>query len=392
MGSKFVSHIFKIQIQILKRKEKMKEKNKKHPKLFSPININGVELHNRIGLAPMTRTSAEANGVPSQAMLSYYTRYAKGGFSLLISEGTYPDEAYSQGYLNQPGIATTDQISGWRIITNAVHGEGAKMFCQIMHAGALSQGNIYLTETKAPSAITPKGEQLGFYGGEGVYSTPAEMSKKEIDQVKQGFANAAENARKAGFDGIEIHGANGYLLDQFLTDYTNKREDEYGGSTENRLRLLVEVCKAVREKVGKDYPVGIRISQAKVNDYTHKWKGGEKDAEIIFSQLGTCGLDFIHITEFQVDAPAFGEQGPSLALLAKNWTNLPVIANGSISTPGQAEKLITENGIDVVTIGKTALANKNWAQKAERGEEMEEFLPEKFFVPDAKIKDFELYD
>ena len=368
----------------------MKEKNKKQSKLFSDIIINGVELKSRIGLAPMTRTSAEGNGVPNEKMRSYYSRYAKGGFSLLFSEGTYPDTAYSQGYLNQPGIATPEHINGWRNITDAVHKEGAKMFCQIMHAGALSQGNIYTTETKAPSGITPKGEQLEFYGGKGAYNTPTELSKNEIEQVKQGFVKASENAIKAGFDGIEIHGANGYLLDQFLTDYTNHREDEYGGSTENRVRLLVEVCKEVRENVGKDFPVGIRISQAKVNDYTHKWNGGEKDAEIIFSQLGKCGLDFIHITEFQVEAPAFEENGPTLAYLAKKWAKLPVIANGSINTPEQAEKLITSKAVDVITMGKAALANKDWALKAQRGEEMEDFIPEKFFVPDAKIKEFEL--
>ncbi len=368
----------------------MKDTNKQYPALFSNILINGVELKNRIALAPMTRTSAEENGVPSQKMLSYYNRYAKGGFSLLISEGTYPDEVYSQGYLNQPGIANLEHIKGWRSITDAVHQEGAKMFCQIMHAGALSQGNIYSDKTKAPSIVAPQGEQLGFYGGEGAYPTPEEMSKDEIEQAKQGFVKAAVNAREAGFDGVEIHGANGYLLDQFLTDYTNTRADEYGGSTENRVRLLVEVCTAVREKVGKDFPVGIRISQAKVNDYTHKWKDGEKDAEIIFSLLGKSGIDFIHVTEFQADAPAFEEKGISLASLAKKWGNLPVLTNGNINTPGKAEEVITNNKFDLIAVGKAALANKEWPLKAMHGEEMDDFDPEKFFIPDASIKEFEL--
>lgn len=368
----------------------MKETNKKYPKLFSGITVNGVELKNRIALGPMTRTSAEEDGVPSKMMLSYYTRYAKGGFSLLISEGTYPDEAYSQGYLNQPGISNPEHIEGWRLITDAVHREGAKMFCQLMHAGALSQGNVYNQKTKAPSEIVPKGEQLGFYGGEGAYPTPEEMSREEIEQAKKGFVKAACNAREAGFDGVEIHGANGYLLDQFLTDYTNTRIDEYGGSTQNRVRLLVEVCKAVREKVGKDFPVGIRISQAKVNDYDHKWKGGEKDAEIIFSELGSSGLDFIHVTEFKAEAPAFEENGESLALLAKKWGKLPVLANGNLNTPQLAEEVIADNRIDIVAVGKAALANKDWPIKAAQDEEMAEFDPEKFFNPDAKIKEFEL--
>lgn len=368
----------------------MKESNTKYPELFSGITINGVELKNRIALAPMTRTSAEEDGVPSKMMLSYYRRYAKGGFSLLISEGTYPDEAFSQGYLNQPGIANPEHIKGWRLITDAVHREGAKMFCQLMHAGALSQGNIYSRKTKAPSGVVPKGEQLGFYGGEGAYPTPEEMSREDIEQAKQGFVKAALNAREAGFDGVEIHGANGYLLDQFLTDYTNTRKDEYGGSAENRVRLLVEVCRAVREKVGKDFPVGIRISQAKVNDYDHKWKAGEKDAEIIFSQLGNSGLDFIHVTEYKADGPAFEEEGPSLASLAKKWGKLPVLANGNINTPQLAEDVISSHSIDVVAVGKAALANKEWPLKAAQDEDLEAFEPGKFFNPDAKIKEFEL--
>lgn len=367
----------------------MKETHRKKIKLFSNININGLELKNRIGLAPMTRTSANADGVPSEKMLSYYNKYAKGGFSLLISEGTYSDTTYSQGYLHQPGIVTPEHIKAWRAITDAVHQNGANMICQIMHAGALTQGNIYRSTTKAPSSILPKGEQLGFYGGEGKFSTPDEMSLEEIQEAKEGFINAAVNAKIAGFDGVEIHGANGYLLDQFLTDYTNHREDKYGGSIENRLRLLVEVCNEVRKKVSKDFPVGVRISQFKVNDYTHKWKGGEKDAEIIFNHLGKCGLDFIHITEPQVESPAFEENGPTLSYLAKKWSKLPIIGNGSITKPEQAEKLITNKEVDFITIGKAALANKDWPLKAFQVEKMEGFNPEKFFVPNAKIKEFE---
>ncbi|WP_220273451.1 oxidoreductase [Pontibacter diazotrophicus] len=125
------------------------------------------------------------------------------------------------------------------------------------------------------------------------------------------------NAREAGFDGVEIHGANGYVLDQFLTDYTNRREDVYGGGTENRVRLLVETAQACREAVGEGFLVGIRISQSKVNDYTHKWAGGKEDDEVIFSALGQAGLDFIHVTEYHADQPAFKEGGPTLAALAK---------------------------------------------------------------------------
>lgn len=216
------------------------------------------------------------------------------------------------------------------------------------------------------------------------------MSQEDIQLAIQGFAAAARNAREAGFDGVEIHGANGYLLDQFLTDYTNRRSDEYGGSTENRVRLLVEVIQATREAVGSDYPVGIRISQGKVNDYTHKWAGGEKDAEIIFSHLSGAGPDFLHVTEYHAYAPAFEEKGPTLAAFAKRYGNLPVFANGNLYTPEIAEEMLTNGDVDVVAVGKAALANKDWANKAARGETLEEFKPESFFSPDAKIKEFEL--
>lgn len=368
----------------------MQEQHSPYPHLFQSLNIGSLAIKNRIGLAPMTRTSAEENGVPSERMIKYYSRYAKGGFGLLISEGTYPDEAHSQGYLNQPGIANKQHIEGWKKVTDKVHDAGSKMICQLMHAGALSQGNVYKDKAKAPSAVRPKGEKLSFYGGEGPYPTPEVMSHEDIQQAIQGFVNASLNARDAGFDGIEIHGANGYLLDQFLTDYTNKRTDEYGGSTENRVRILVEVCQAVRKAVGEGFPVGIRISQSKVNDYTHKWAGAEKDAEIIFSLLGRSGIDFLHVTEFHANASAFSESGPSLAVLAKKWGKLPVFANGNLNTPELAEEMLAKGEVDVVAIGKAALANKDWANIAYKGGPLEEFKAENFFAPNAKVKEFEL--
>lgn len=368
----------------------MKDTHHKYPLLFSKVNLGQLELKNRVGLAPMTRTSATEDGVPTDNMIKYYTRYAKGGFSMIITEGAYPDEAFSQGYSYQPGIANQKHVAGWRKVTDSVHAEGAKIICQLMHAGALSQGNIYKGFTMGPSPVQPKGEKMGFYGGSGPYTVPEEMTDADIKQAIDGFAQAAVNAREAGFDGVEIHGANGYLLDQFLTDYINQRKDGYGGSTENRLRLLVEVVQACRQAAGPDYPIGIRISQGKVNDYTHKWAGGERDAEIIFSRLAAAGLDFLHITEFEAYKPAFADEGPTLAALAKKWGNLPVVVNGSIMHPDQAEQMLRSGDVDVVTIGKAALANKDWANKAAAGETMVEFKPEKFFSPDAKVKEFEL--
>jgi 2,4-dienoyl-CoA reductase-like NADH-dependent reductase (Old Yellow Enzyme family) len=291
--------------------------------LFETITIGNTTLDNRIGVAPMTRISATPEGLVTDQMVSYYTSFARGGFGLIITEGTYIDDKYSQTYFDQPGIAYDEQAEAWKKIVDSVHQAGAKIFMQLQHTGSLSQGNRFARETIAPSAIQPKGEQLTFYLGEGPFQTPREATTEEITEVVTGFVNAAKRAQSAGFDGIEIHGANGYLLDGFLTDYTNQRTDEYGGSTKNRVRLLVEVSKAVREAVGKEFAIGIRISQAKVNDNTHKWAGKEQDAEIIFGQLGQAGLDYLHVTEYEAWKPAFDTSEASLASLAKNTEEFP---------------------------------------------------------------------
>lgn len=357
---------------------------------FTSFSIGQTSLKNRLGVAPMTRTSANPDGTPNDQMLAYYRGFAAGGFGLIISEGVYPDETYSQGYLDQPGLANQEQLEAWRKITDAVHQQGAKIFCQLMHAGALSQGNRFENYKIGPSSVQPKGEQLAFYGGTGPYPTPLEMAIEDIETVKQHFVEGAANAVEAGFDGIEIHGANGYLLDQFLTDYTNQRTDQYGGSVENRIRLSAEIVRATRDTLPEHIPVGIRISQSKVNDYTYKWPGEEQDAKVIFSALAEAGADFIHTTEYQALKPAFGDSGPTLAALAKQHSGLPIIVNGGLNTPDLAELMLKEGGADIITIGKGALANKDWPLKVAKGEELNPFKPEDFLAPNAKLKPHEL--
>ncbi|MFC7395556.1 NADH:flavin oxidoreductase [Scopulibacillus cellulosilyticus] len=370
--------------------------------LFETITLGNIALKNRVGVAPLTRTSATYEGLATDQMVSYYTSFARGGFGLIITEGIYTDDKYSQGYSNQPGIVYDEQVQAWKKVVDSVHQAGAKVFAQLIHAGALTQGNRFVQETIAPSAIQPKGEQAEIYGGKGPYPTPREATKEEITEVINGFVNAAKNTKAAGFDGIEIHGANGYILDEFLTDYTNKRTDEYGGSTENRVRLLVEVSKAIREAVGQDFTIGIRISQAKVNDFAHKWAGKEKDAEIIFGQLGQAGLDFIHVTEYKAWLPAFpaGEDivethssfngnGASLAALAKKYGKISVIANGHLEDPAKAIEIVEKGEADMITLGRGALANHDWVNKVKSGKPLADFNPEEVLSPNAKIKAFE---
>ncbi|WP_064091341.1 oxidoreductase [Rossellomorea aquimaris] len=361
-----------------------------HESLFSNTVIKDNTFSNRYVVAPMTRISAEPDGRANETMQKYYERYAKGGFSAIISEGIYIDHSYSQGYDDQPGLAQDEHLQAWKQVVDAVHNHDSLMIAQLMHAGGQSQGNAYTNETISPSGIPPKGEQLGFYGGSGPFQTPKDMTEQDIEQVKDAFVQSAIRSMEAGFDGVEIHGANGYLLDQFLTDYLNHREDQYGGSKENRLRIVLEIIENIRKAVGPEYMVGIRISQIKVADPNHKWAEGENEAEYIFSQLGKSSLDYIHVTDGDATVPAFGENSRTLAQAAKDFGKLPVIANGKLGDPNKAEKLLEEHQADLVSLGTSALANPDLPNKVRQGMDLKEFDFEKILLPQAKVKDLEL--
>jgi 2,4-dienoyl-CoA reductase-like NADH-dependent reductase (Old Yellow Enzyme family) len=368
----------------------LSSQSKHFPTLLSEFRIGNIQVNNRIGVAPMTRISATDDGQATEIMLKYYESFANGGFGFLITEGAYPDELYSQGYLNQSGIANENHVAAWKKITDTVHQAGSKIIVQLMHAGAQAQGNTYTDIYLAPSDIRAKGEKLSIYVGEGAYDAPKPATQEDIQNVIRGFADAAKRAKDAGFDGVEIHGANGYLLDQFLTDYLNQRTDEYGGSTENRIRLHLQVIEAVRAAVGTDFVVGIRISQGKVSDYLHKWAGAEKDAEIIFSALSRAGVDYIHVTEYDAARPAFEGTELSLAALAKKYGSVPVMANGNLEDPAKAEQLLARGEADLITLGKGALANHDWPHRTAKNQPIREFNPE-ILGPKANIKEQEIH-
>jgi 2,4-dienoyl-CoA reductase-like NADH-dependent reductase (Old Yellow Enzyme family) len=354
-------------------------------KLLSTYNLGNLTLNNRVVLAPMTRMSAEKDGRANDRMAKYYASFAVGGFGLIITEATYPDEEYSQGISGQPGIANAEHVGAWKQVTEAVHARDGKIIMQIAHAGALSIDN-YKDGTVAPSAVKPAGERAG---GKGEYPTPKELSLEEIKAIVADFAEAAFRAEQAGFDGVEIHGASGFLLDEFLTDFTNLRQDEYGGSTEHRVRIITEVIRAIREKVGQRMVVGVRISQAKAQDFFHKWANGEDDARIIFGAIGAAKPDYIHTVEYNAFSPAFGDSGLSLAELAKKYGNTTVIANGQLDQAADAEKAL-EAGLDLISLGKAALANHDWVSKAEKELPIETSV-ENILAPTPTIKDEELY-
>jgi 2,4-dienoyl-CoA reductase-like NADH-dependent reductase (Old Yellow Enzyme family) len=359
-------------------------------RMLSPYDANGIKVRNRIAVAPMTRISAAEDGHATQTMFDYYTRFAKGGFGLITTEGIYTDNAFSQGYRFQPGLADDGQARAWTAFNRGMQTHGAHVFAQLMHAGALSQGNIYRTHTVAPSAVRPKGEQMAFYHGEGPYPEPKQMTDAEIAEAIQGFAQAAHRAvHLAEFGGVEIHGANGYLLDQFLGAHTNLRTDRWGGDMKGRVQLLVDVVHAVRLAVGNAAPVGIRLSQGKVNDFTAKWPGGEADAEVIFGTLADAGVNFLHVTEREAWRPAFDGTRESLVALARRYApNVTIIANGSLHT---AERIAgaLENGADIVTVGRGALANPDLPMALASGREPRSF-DSSILQPVANIKAAEL--
>lgn len=342
--------------------------------LFSRAKIGPADLKNRYVVAPMTRVSAEDDGTPNDAMVDYYRAYAEGGFGLVISEGSYTDEAHSQGYRNQGGHANAKHTAGWRKIVDAVHDAGAPMFQQLLHAGALAQGNYYTDETIAPVAIRPQGEQSKNYFGDGPYKEARGMSEADIKSVIEGFGAAADRAMQAGFDGVEIHGANGYIVDQFLTDYTNSRDDEYGGSLENRLRFPSEVLEAVIDGVAGRGAVGIRISQFKVNNFTNQWAGGADDAKVIFSTLAAIGPDYIHLSTRDALEPVW-DSGRNFGAHAKKYSGLPIMACGQLQDPDKANALIEAGEADFCATAKGALADPALPNKALSGEAVIPFDP-----------------
>lgn len=360
-----------------------------HPLLFNPGRINKVDFTNRILVAPMTRISASETGVPGEMMQRYYASFAHGGFAGVITEGIYIDNAWSQTYAFQPGIVNDEQVAGWQKVTKAVKEAGAVVIAQLIHGGALSQANSHRDTTIGPSAVKPRGQQMAFYHGKGDYAVPEAMSEQQIREVIASFADSAERAvAQAGFDGVEIHGANGYLLDQFFTDYQNQREDDWGGAIEHRLRLTLEVIRAVRRKIGHGALLGVRISQGKVNDFHHKWQEGEAGALKVFRLLQDAGVDYIHVTEYQAWQPAFADNTRSLAALARAGApDTVIIANGGLDDGELAEAQL-QSEADFVAIGKAALANHDWPLRVLQGEAMRP-LAENVLSPVANIKDDE---
>ncbi len=316
--------------------------------LFSGYRLGELQLSNRIVMAPMTRNRATADGVPTPSMATYYAQRAGAG--LIITEGTQPS-AVGQGYPHTPGLHTDEQVEGWRAVADAVHAEGGVIFAQLMHAGRISHPKVIGTTPVAPSAVRPAGE---VFTGEGTdpFETPRALESDELPAVVEEFVDAARRAVAAGLDGVELHAANGYLLQQFLADGSNQRTDAYGGTPENRARFVVEVAQAVVAAIGA-HRVGIRVSPNVDFNDNAETEAAETYAALL-DGLKPLGLAYLHVIEDITSAD--GAVGQAL----REGFEGTVIVNtgfGGSSDLVTAERSVETSGGDLFSIGRAFIAN-----------------------------------
>jgi len=342
--------------------------------LFSPLKLGKVELPNRIFMAPMTRNRAPDN-IANAMMATHYRQRATGG--LLITEGSQISKQ-AVGYPATPGIYSSEQVQGWRQVTDAVHAEGGHIFLQLWHCGRVSHPDFHDGEpTVAPSAIRPAGDAFTFEGLK-PFETPRELTLSEITDVIEDYRKGAANSIAAGFDGVEIHGANGYLLDQFLRDGSNRRSDGYGGSIENRALLMLEVTKAVCDEIGADR-VGIRLSPLQpFNDM--KDSDPEATFSYVIEQLNDFGLAYLHVTEMGSEAPGVAGPAFDLGKLRAIWKGTYITNFGYDSARGNAA--ITEGVADAVAFGQPYIANPDLVARLQSGAELNAPVMETFYGGD----------
>lgn len=337
---------------------------------FDDFELNGHKLDNRFVVAPMTRTSADKKGKPTELMGDYYERFAKGGWSMIISEGVYTDQQASQGYENQPGLTDAPQTDAWKDIVERVHKHETKFIVQLMHAGAQFQHNEFTDTPIAPSEIKPKGEPLSLYGETDGWPEPKAMGETEFDAVMQGFVGAVNRAEEAGFDGVELHAANGYLLNEFLSDYFNQRNDQWGGDIGHRLKFVAMVAKACKDAADDDFIVGIRLGQITVTDSDYQWPEGEDAMIKIVKALKDAGVDYIHTTDTDVTRKPFVDgSDKSLADIVQEFSDIPLIVNGGISESNY-EHVAAHHPNALLAIGKQALANPDLPKRLRKGDDI----------------------
>jgi len=349
--------------------------------LFEPLKVGNLSLPNRIIMAPMTRFGCE-NGIPGEINARYYRRRIEGGTGLLLTECAFVNHPAANAYEGSPAFYGEAALAGWRLVVEQVHQAGGKIMPQIWHAGPIRDGGGTLTDQTVPA-----------YGPveirDGDTITTVGMTKQDIDEVTQAFAQAAADAKSIGFDGVEIHGAHSYLIDQFLWKHNNSRDDEYGGSIENRVRFACDIVRAVRKAVGPDFPLIFRFSQWKQGDYEAQIAETPEELEQILLPLSEAGVDIFHPSARRFWEPAFANSELSLAAWTKKISGKPTIAVGSIgidkpldmglfagerseSQPvsiTDAVAAMQRGEFDLIAVGRALLGDPDWANKIRDGAE-----------------------
>jgi N-ethylmaleimide reductase len=336
----------------LKKGNKMKEKE-----LLSPTHLGSTVLLNHIVMAPMTRCRA-INNIPNDLMAKYYEQRSAAG--LIITEGTAPS-ANGLGYARIPGIFSIPQTEGWKKITNAVHGNGGKIFVQLMHTGRISHPLNMPADAVilAPSAIKAAGQMWTDAKQLQDYIIPKEMTTEDIVQTKNEFVAAAKNAITARFDGVELHGANGYLLEQFLSPVSNIRTDDYGGTIENRCRFVIEVVTAVATAIGKEN-TGIRLSPFGVASDMPHYPEIDATYNYLSTQLNTIGIEYIHL----VDHSAMGAPAVPIEiknLIRKNFTNNIILCGGYDQERAEAD--LNSGLANLIAFGRPFINNPDLVER-----------------------------
>ena len=343
----------KFQDTLLNTLDMSKSKNP----LLTSYNLAGLKLPNRVIMAPMTRNRTGEGNVPTKLNAKYYKQRASAG--LVISEGTQISEQ-GVGYPNTPGIHTDQQLEGWKKVTDAVHKAGGQIFAQIWHVGRISHPYFHNGDLPvAPSAVKPDGQAFTPEGMKD-FVEPRALETDEIPGIIEDYAQAAQNALKAGFDGVEIHGANGYLIDQFIQDSTNKRDDKYGGSVENRARFALEVTKAVTNAVGSD-KVGIRLSPSGEFNDMHD-SNPKHTFTYLINQLNQFELAYLHLIEPLTDVSSMENYVVDVASGYRNVYEGTLISCGGYDKTSGNEA-IRENNADLVAYAKLFLANPDLPER-----------------------------
>jgi len=346
--------------------------------LFSPFWLGRTQLRNRIVMAPMTRRKCP-RGIPNEQVISYYRRRAEGGVGLIVTEGTYIDHPGANTHADVPAFFGDEALAGWSRVVDAVHREGARIIPQLWHVGSVRRPG------DEPDPSVPGFGPISVLDN-GVEVVRA-MTKADIADVVNSFARAAASAERAGFDGVEVHGAHGYLLDQFFWSQTNTRSDEYGGSLENRVRFAVEVVRGIRAAISKDFPIVFRFSQWKSTDYSAQIATTAEELGEIVGPLARAGVDCFHVSTRRFWEPAFEGSDRTLSDWTRRLSGKPVIAVGSVGLDKPHESRVfrtasnLEAGVtgldsllqqfkggafDLVAVGRALIADPDWVAKVRK--------------------------